>query len=83
MKRFLIVAILLLSCHGIFAQKSNLSKADIEEYSKQIRTMVKYLEETFSFIGNPENTAQEKDIIFRESYAKIFQDDEVQIEDDL
>ena len=83
MKRFLIVAILLLSCQGIFAQKSNLSKADIEEYSKQIRTMVKYLEETFSFIGNPENTAQEKDIIFRESYAKIFQDDEVQIEDDL
>jgi Leucine-rich repeat (LRR) protein len=45
--------------------------------------MVTYLEETFSFIGDPENSAQEKDIIFKESYSKIFRDDEVQIEDDL
>lgn len=83
MKKLLVIAVLFLSYQGVFAQKTNLSKADIEEYSQQIRTMVKYLEETFSFIGNPENSAQEKDIIFRESYAKIFKDDEVQIEDDL
>ena len=83
MKKIVFFAILFLSCQGIFAQKPNLSKAEIEEYSGQIRLMVKYLEETFSFIGNPEATAQEKDIIFKESYAKIFKDDEVQIEDDL
>ena len=83
MKKFLVIAILFLSCQTVFAQKSNLSKTDIEEYSQQIRVMVKYLEETFSFIGDPKNTAQEKDIIFRESYAKIFKNDEVQIEDDL
>ena len=83
MKKLVFFAILLLSCQGIFAQKHNLSKSEIEEYSGQIRTMVKYLEETFSFIGDPEATAQEKDIIFKESYAKIFKDDEVQIEDDL
>lgn len=70
-------------CHSVNAQKSNLSKTELEEYSQQIRSMVKYLEETFSFIGDPENTAQEKDIIFKESYSKIFRDDEVQIEDDL
>jgi len=82
MKKLIFIAILFLSCQG-FAQKSNLNKNDVEEYSNQIRTMVRYLEDTFSFIGNPENTAQEKDIIFKESYAKIFRDDEVQIEDDL
>lgn len=83
MKKLLFIAILFLLSQGLSAQKSNLSKAEIDEYSQQIRTMVKYLEETFTFIGDPENTAQEKDIIFKESYAKIFRDDEVQIEDDL
>ena len=83
MKKLLFIALLFLSCQGVNAQKSNLSKADLDEYSQQIKMMVKYLEETFSFIGDPENTAQEKDIIFKESYSKIFRDDEVQIEDDL
>ena len=83
MKKFVFIAILILSCQGIFAQKSTLSTSEIEEYSAQIKDMVKYLEETFSFIGDPETSAQEKDIIFKESYAKIFKDDEVQIEDDL
>ncbi len=83
MKKLVFFAILLLTCQGVFAQKPNLSKSEIEEYSGHIQEMVKYLEETFSFIGNPDATAQEKDIIFKESYAKIFKDDEVQIEDDL
>ena len=83
MKKLLFIAILLLFCQGANAQKSNLSKAELDEYSQQIQAMVKYLEETFTFIGDPENTAQEKDIIFKESYTKIFRDDEVQIEDDL
>ena len=83
MKKLLFIAILSLFCQGANAQKSNLSKAELDEYSQQIQAMVKYLEETFTFIGDPENTAQEKDIIFKESYTKIFRDDEVQIEDDL
>ena len=83
MKKLLFIAILLLFCQGVKAQKSNLSKAELDEYSQQINEMVKYLEETFTFIGDPENSAQEKDIIFKESYSKIFRDDEVQIEDDL
>lgn len=83
MKKLVFIAVLFLSCHNVFAQKSSLSKNEIDEYSQQITMMVKYLEETFSFIGNPDATAQEKDIIFKESYAKIFLDNEVQIEDDL
>lgn len=83
MKKLLLIAVLLLSCQGIFAQKSDLSKSEIKEYSDQIREMMRYLEETFTFIGNPETSSQEKDIVFKESYNKVFRDDQVQIEDDL
>ena len=83
MKKTVLFAIIFLSCQWGFAQKPSMNKAEIDEYSDQIRVMVRYLEETFSFIGNPETTAQEKDIVFKESYAKIFEDNEVQIEDDL
>ena len=40
MKKLVFFAILLLSCQGVFAQKPNLSKNEIEEYSEQIRMMV-------------------------------------------
>ena len=75
MKKLFLIAILFLSCLNVNAQKNNLSKTDIEEYSNQIRAMVRYVEETFSFIGNPENTPQEKDSIFKESYTKVFKDE--------
>jgi len=83
MKKLVFFAIVFLSCQGVFSQNVRLSKAEIDEYSQQIRVLTRYLEDTFSFIGNPEATAQEKDIVFKESYAKIFKDDKVQIEDDL
>lgn len=84
MKKFLFFITAAFLCINVFAQKKN-SHADdnINEYKDQIRVMVRYLEDTFSFIGDPENTTQEKDIIFRESYLKIFKDEKVQIEDDL
>ena len=83
MKKLAFIAVLFLSCQGVFAQKSNLSKSEINEFTQQITQMMSYLEETFSFIGNPETPSQEKDIVFKESYTKIFRDSEVQIEDDL
>ena len=83
MKRLVLIAVVLLSCQSVFAQKFDISKSEIKEYSEQIKEMMRYLEETFTFIGNPETSSQEKDIIFKESYSKVFQDDQVQIEDDL
>ena len=71
------------------AQKKNqknsntLTKEEIAAYEIEIGQMLNYLQETLSFIGNPEQSVQEKEIIFAESYTKIFQDDKVQIEDDL
>lgn len=86
MKRF--VAMTLMLCCMIAnstAQNKNasLTKEEMANYEIEIRKMVNYLQETLNFIGDPSQTAQEKEIIFSQSYAKIFQDDKVQIEDDL
>ena len=82
MKKILIFSILLLFSSSLKAQVS-LSDKDVKEYESQVHQMVKYLQETLNFIGSPDNYAQEKDIIFKESYSKIFRDEEVQVEDDL
>ena len=81
-----LIAILLffLSLVSNAQNKNNtLTKEEIANYEIEIGKMVNYLQETLNFIGNPEETAQEKEIIFTQSYTKIFQDDKVQIEDDL
>ena len=64
-------------------EKSALSGEDIENYKKQVSNLVKYLEETLNFLGDPNAVAKEKEIVIYESYLKIFKDDKVQIEDDL
>lgn len=85
------VVLLFLCCLGISltatAQKKNsnkgLTKEELAAYETEITKMVNYLQETLNFIGDPDQTAQEKEIVFSQSYTKIFQDDKVQIEDDL
>lgn len=81
-----VLSLLLCTVITATAQKNNpnkLSKEEIAAYENDIKNMVSYLEETLNFIGNPAETTQEKEIIFSQSYAKVFQDDHVQIEDDL
>ncbi|MBO7084219.1 MAG: hypothetical protein J6W30_10285, partial [Bacteroidales bacterium] len=63
--------------------KSGLTKEEMATYEVEIKRMVNYLQETLNFIGDPTQTAQEKEIIFTQTYTKIFQNDKVQIEDDL
>lgn len=82
MKVLLTLLLIFAGSVSAFSQTKN-SNNDIAEYKGKIILMMKYLEETLSFIGNPGNTPQEKDIIFKDSYAKIFVDNKVQIEDDL
>lgn len=82
MKRITLLALILFGLtFGIQAQK--LSKEEAARYDTEIRTMLDYLEETLNFIGDSTATAMEKEIIFTESWSKIFIDDKVQIEDDL
>ena len=83
------VVFLILCCICIVApaqkkkQNNGLTKEELAVYETEINKMVNYLQETLNFIGDPEQTAQEKEIVFSQSYTKIFQDAKVQIEDDL
>lgn len=82
MKKIAILSILLLGfTFGSQAQK--LSKDEIAKYENEINMMVSYLEETMNFLGDSTTSALEKEIVFTESWSKIFIDDKVQIEDDL
>lgn len=82
MRKLSFLILILLSPFFLKSQYS-LTDNDIKEYEEQVRQMVNYLQETLNFIGDPSVSAQEKDVIFKESYIKIFRDDKVQIEDDL
>lgn len=82
MKKISLLVLLLLSSFLLKAQYT-LTDKDIEEYEEQVGQMVHYLQETLNFIGDPTISINEKDIIFKESYSKIFRDDKVQVEDDL
>lgn len=81
MKKSLLLILLTLSFNLSFSQ--NTGKQSINELKKQCESMVRYLEETLNFLGDPESTVQEKEIIINQSYDKIFLNDEVQVEDDL
>jgi len=82
MKRIVTFSLILFCMtFGAYAQK--LSKEDVARYEREINAMVTYLEETLNFIGDSATSAQEKGIVFTESWSKIFIDDKVQVEDDL
>ena len=82
MRRLTLFILLLFSVEVINSQVV-LKESDIKDYQLQIDQMIRYLQETLNFIGDPANSTHEKDIIFKESYTKIFKDENVQIEDDL
>ena len=65
------------------SQAQKLSKDEVAKYDSEIRAMITYLEETMNFLGDSTAIAAEKEIVFTESWSKIFIDDKVQIEDDL
>ena len=82
MKKIIILSLLLFGmAFGSQAQK--LSKDEIAKYENEINSMIAYLEETMNFLGDSTTSALEKEIVFTESWNKIFIDDKVQIEDDL
>ena len=82
MKKIVILSMLLFGmAFGSQAQK--LSKDEVAKYENEINSMISYLEETMNFLGDSTTSALEKEIVFTESWSKIFIDDKVQIEDDL
>ncbi len=82
----LLFVFLLMSWLGIQAQEKNtpdISAQEIEAYKNQCGQMIRFLEGTLNFLGNPENMTSEKEIIINNSYLKVFKSPKVQIEDDL
>lgn len=74
---------LFLFCFVYVGHAQKLSKDEIAKYENEIKSMLSYLEETMNFIGDSTTSALEKEIVFTESWSKIFIDDKVQVEDDL
>lgn len=80
-----IVSILLFFCTQIaFAQDlGGYSKQEIKDFSQQAEDQVRFLQYFLNTVGSSETSARDKDVIIRESYKKIFRDEQVQVEDDL
>ena len=83
MRKIAILSLLLFGiAFGAQAQKK-LSKDEIAKYENEINDLISYLEETMNFLGDSTALPVEKEIVFTESWSKVFIDDKVQIEDDL
>lgn len=65
------------------AQAELFNQRDIEIYQKEATQLVNYFEYTLNLIGSSKTLPKEKDVLINQSYSKIFQDEFVQIEDDL
>ena len=67
-----------------YAQGQNEFSAEkIEDFKAEVKNLVNFLEYSFNTLGNPKTSARDKDVIINESYAKIFLNAEVQVEDDI
>ena len=78
------IAILTLLPALSYAQgNTEYSPEKIKEYKENVKNLIAFLEYSFNTLGNPKTPARDKDVIINQSYAKIFTDNEVQIEDDL
>ena len=64
-------------------EAASLTNEEIDEYKEQSKQLILFLEGTLNFLGDPNEVPSEKDIIINQSFAKIFQSDETQVEDDL
>lgn len=82
MKKIITIVILIFS-FGYCCEAQKLSKDEVIKYNAEVESLLQYLEETLNFVGDTANSTQEKEIVYSESWNKIFLNDKVQIEDDL
>lgn len=81
---FLIFVLLIINVPGKSqGQQTEYSPEKIEAFKAEIKNLVDFLEYSFNTLGNPQTAARDKDVIINQSYAKVFLNAEVQIEDDL
>jgi Leucine-rich repeat (LRR) protein/arsenate reductase-like glutaredoxin family protein len=83
MRNFTLLMLLLIIATSGFSQDQEINPEAIEQYKEECRQLVGFLEGTLNFLGDSAATVQEKEVVINQSYAKIFRDAEVQVEDDL
>lgn len=59
------------------------SNPDKEQDEKKVKDMISFLEFMLNTLGSSSTPVRDKEVLITESYAKIFRDAKVQIEDDL
>lgn len=69
--------------HSLQGQITMPDTTQLSEYKQQSRQLVRFLQFLMNTLGDPQTSRREKDIIINQSYLKIFDNPEVQIEDDL
>lgn len=77
------ILLIVISWSNRAQESASLTPEEIDDYSEQSKQLIYFLEGTLNFLGDPNEVPSEKDIIINQSYAKMFQDDETQVEDDL
>ena len=95
-KLLLAVSLMFILIIGVAAQKktakpitqsssssSNKKSADNTGEEKKVSDIISFLEYMLNTIGNNMTPIRDKEVVITESYAKIFRDSKVQIEDDL
>jgi len=80
---FFTILLIMLSWLGKAQDAVSLTPDEITAYEEQSKQLIQFLEGTLNFLGDAKEVPAEKDIIINQSYAKIFESDETQIEDDL
>jgi Leucine-rich repeat (LRR) protein len=58
-------------------------KPDVTGDEKKVRDIVAFLEYMLNTLGSSSTPVRDKEVLIKESYAKIFRDAKVQVEDDL
>ena len=89
----LTVSLVFMMATGIVAQKSKpqkpAKKASDQKMAggsgneEKVKDVVAFFELLLNTLGSNSTSARDKEIVITESYAKIFRDDKVQVEDDL
>ncbi|WP_209331707.1 leucine-rich repeat domain-containing protein [Lunatimonas salinarum] len=82
--KYFFVGCLLLGSLSVQAQDiPGFTKQEIKDLAQEVEEQVRFLQYLLNTVGSEESLARDKDVIIRESYKKIFRDDNVQVEDDL
>ncbi|OYT17754.1 MAG: hypothetical protein B7C24_00865 [Bacteroidetes bacterium 4572_77] len=71
------------SLFSVLLSAQTLSQPEVLRFTEECDDLVAYLQFTLNAIGDNDLSPKEKDIIISDSYAKLFRDAKVQIEDDL